>query len=42
MIWKGRKKSDPSEEITYVKKTVLTLGSVIADERNAIGINRTQ
>ena len=35
MIWKGRMKSDTSEEIIYIKKAVLTLGSVIADERNA-------
>ena len=35
MIWKGRKKSDISEEIIYIIKTVLTLGSVIGDERSA-------
>lgn len=35
VIWKGRMKSDTSEEIIYIKKAVLTLGSVIADERNA-------
>lgn len=35
VIWKGRMKSDTSEEIIYIKKAVLTLGSIIADERNA-------
>ena len=31
----GRKKSDTSEEVICIKKTVLTLGSVIGDERSA-------
>ena len=31
----GRKKSDTSEEVVYIKKTALTLGSVIGDERSA-------